>query len=309
MSLCCMPKSPQGRARLETVSGSEVGSTDMPVVSLDGGIFLMGSDSPESFVSDGEGPVRPVRVRPFMIDTMATRVSDFAAFVVATGYVTDAERLGSSFVFQGEFDAVSADHHPSVAAAPWWGEVPGVDWRRPAGDHRKARPDHPVVHVSWNDAMAFASWAGKRLPTEAEWEYAARGGLASKTYPWGDELRPSGLVMCNIWEGPFPKRGETDGHHGTCNVDAYAPNGFGLFNTVGNTWEWCADWFDAHHHQLASRDNPPGPVSGEFKLLKGGSNLCHPSYCNRYRIAARTGNSPQSSAGNVGFRCVVDCSG
>jgi formylglycine-generating enzyme required for sulfatase activity len=167
--------------------------------------------------------------------------------------------------------------------------------------------DHPVVHVSWKDAVAYCRWTGKRLLTEAEWEYAARGGLVQKTYPWGNSLRPDGEHRCNIWQGRFPysNTGE-DGYMSTAPVDAYQPNGYGLYNMVGNTWEWCADWFSPSFHVHATRTNPKGPPMGGAKVMRGGSYLCHASYCNRYRVAARSSNTPDSSSGNIGFRCAAD---
>ena len=163
---------------------------------------------------------------------------------------------------------------------------------------------HPVVHVSWNDACAYAAWAGKALPTEAQWEYAARGGLQQKLYPWGDVLVPEGTHMCNIWQGDFPEHDlAQDGYAGTCPVDAFPGNGYGLFSMTGNVWEWCCDWFTASP-ALYGTEDPSGPAHGDSKLMKGGSFLCHESYCNRYRVAARTANTPDSSASNIGFRCV-----
>jgi formylglycine-generating enzyme required for sulfatase activity len=167
--------------------------------------------------------------------------------------------------------------------------------------------DHPVIHVTWNDAAAFATWAGKRLPTEAEWEYAARGGLVGKRYVWGDELTPDGEHRCNIWQGTFPTvNSRDDGYAGTCPVTTYEPNGYGLYNMAGNVWEWCSDWFSASYHRTAETTNPSGPPSGSARVMRGGSYLCHESYCNRYRVAARTSNTPDSSTGNLGFRCAAD---
>jgi formylglycine-generating enzyme required for sulfatase activity len=169
------------------------------------------------------------------------------------------------------------------------------------------RENHPVVHVSWADASAYAAWAGKRLPSEAEWEFAARGGLEQKLFPWGDELTPGGKHLCNIWQGQFPDINTAeDGYEATAPVDAYPPNGFGLLSMAGNVWEWCADWFSPDFHLIAARNNPVGPQSGIAKVIRGGSFLCHASYCNRYRVAARTSNTPDSSASNIGFRCVRD---
>jgi len=167
------------------------------------------------------------------------------------------------------------------------------------------RWDHPVVHVSWNDAAAYAAWASKQLPTEAQWEYAARGGLEQRLYPWGDELTPQGKHRCNIWQGQFPVEDTAaDGFSGTCPVDAFPPNKYGVYSTTGNVWEWCADWFNINFSSTTILHNPSGPAIGQTKVMKGGSFLCHESYCNRYRVAARTANTPDSSASNIGFRCV-----
>jgi formylglycine-generating enzyme required for sulfatase activity len=187
--------------------------------------------------------------------------------------------------------------------------VSGADWRHPEGPDSSvdARLHHPAVHISWNDAGEYARWAGKRLPTEAEWEFAARGGLEQKKYPWGDELTPSGTHLCNIWQGSFPHQdlGE-DGYTAPAPVDAFPPNGYGLYTITGNAWEWCQDWFSPDWHVRATRVNPVGPPSGAQKLMKGGSYLCHKSYCNRYRVAARTSNTADSTTTNISFRCVRD---
>ena len=263
----------------------------------------MGSDAADGFPADGEGPLRRVALSGFRIDRYATTNQAFAEFVHATGYRTDAERAGWSFVFAG---LLPDDHPPTraVSQAPWWRQVHGADWRHPEGraSGLADRMDHPVVHVSWQDAVTYCRWAGRRLPTEAEWEYAARGGLNQARYAWGDELTPGGRWMCNIWQGDFPTRNTLDdGFLGTAPVDAFDPNGFGLFNVAGNVWEWCADWFSPIHP--TARANPRGPAGGDAKVIRGGSYLCHDSYCNRYRVAARTGNTPDSSTGNMGFRC------
>jgi formylglycine-generating enzyme required for sulfatase activity len=168
------------------------------------------------------------------------------------------------------------------------------------------RLDHPVVHVSWNDIQAYCIWAGKRLPTEAEWEYAARGGLEGKLFPWGDELEPGGEHRMNVWQGAFPAENTgADGFHGTCPVDRFPPNGFGLHNMTGNVWEWCSDWFHPSFHTRDTRTNPQGPLRGASRSTRGGSYLCHHSYCERYRVAARNSLTPDSTTGNTGFRCAV----
>ncbi len=278
------------------------------MVRLDGGEFLMGTDDAVGFPADGEGPVRAVTLSPFRIDPTAVSNASFVEFVDATGYLTDAERYGWSFVFGG----LLPDDFPDTrgaARAPWWRQVFGADWRHPEGPHSsvEARTDHPVVHVSWNDAIAYCAWAGARLPTEAEWEHAARGGLEQSRYAWGDELRSNGRWRCNIWQGTFPSQNTLeDGHLGTAPVDEYEPNGFGLYNACGNAWEWCADWFDPSFHARGPREDPSGPPFGRAKAMRGGSYLCHDSYCNRYRVAARSSNTPDSSTGNIGFRCARD---
>jgi formylglycine-generating enzyme len=197
----------------------------------------------------------------------------------------------------------------TVLGAEWWCKVKGADWRHPEGPDSSvdARPHQPVVHVSWNDAAQFARWAGKRLPTEAEWEFAARGGLEQNLYPWGDELTPDGKHLCNIWQGKFPDVDDAeDGYSAPAPVDAFPANAFGLYTVTGNAWEWCADWFHPTFHVWATRMNPLGPRRGTAKVIKGGSYLCHKSYCNRYRVAARSSNTPDSTTTNMSFRCVRD---
>lgn len=276
------------------------------MVRIPGGTFLMGTDSHEGYASDGEGPVRTVTVSPFWIDMQAVTNASFGDFVAATGYRTEAERFGWSFVFGG---LLPEDFPPTrgVAAAPWWRQVEGADWLHPEGPLSDIanRGNHPVVHISWQDATAYCEWAGRRLPTEAEWEYAARGGLVQKRYPWGDELMPGGEHRCNIWQGDFPSMNTLDdGFYGTAPADAFAPNGFGLYNMTGNTWEWCADWFDVAHGAAPQLD-PQGPAMGTHRVIRGGSYLCHESYCYRYRVAARSASTPDSTTGNTGFRCAA----
>jgi formylglycine-generating enzyme required for sulfatase activity len=283
------------------------GATDGMVL-LPGGTFRMGTEDPDGFREDGEGPVRDITVSPFWIDVHAVTNERFAAFVDATGYVTEAERFGWSFVFAGFLPAALRRGAARPEQTPWWCGVEGAYWRAPEGPGSALadRGDHPVVHVSWHDALEYCRWAGTRLPTEAEWEYAARGGLDQRRYPWGDELTPGGEHRCNIWQGHFPtKNTAEDGYRGTAPVDAYRPNGFGLHNMSGNVWEWCADWWGTAHGGRP-RTNPKGPERGTSRVMRGGSYLCHRSYCNRYRVAARTSNTPDSSTGNLGFRTVRD---
>lgn len=281
------------------------------MVELPGGTFLMGTDTRAGFPQDGEGPVRAVTLSPLWVDRTPVTNRAFRDFAEAVRYKTEAERFRWSFVFEGDFPRKDYDRlvKDTVAGAEWWCRVDGANWQHPEGPQSNLRErwDHPVVHVSWNDAVAYSRWAGKRLPTEAEWEYMARGGLAQQTYPWGDELTPDGKHRCNLWQGVFPHLNTAeDGFSGRAPVDAFPPNGYGILSVTGNTWEWCADWFDPAFHRTASSDNPTGPDAGIARSMRGGSYLCHASYCNRYRVAARSSNTPESSTGNVGFRCVRD---
>lgn len=270
---------------------------------LEGGTFRMGcADGP--YPEDGEGPVREVTLSGFEIAATAVTNAEFAAFVQSTGYATDAERYGWTFVFAG-FLPRRFPPTRAAAGASWWRQVHEADWRHPEGPGSglRGRQDHPVVHVSHDDALAYCRWAGARLPTEAEWEFAARGGLTGKPYPWGDEREPGGEHRMNVWQGSFPDRNTAaDGYVGTCPVDAFPPNGYGLYNTTGNVWEWCADWFNPRYHRKGPWTDPTGPRFGQARVLKGGSHMCHESYCFRYRTSARMGNSPDSSTGNTGFR-------
>ena len=269
--------------------------------------FRMGSDDPWTYAEDGEGPIHEVTLSPFRIDPLAVSNAEFAEFIDATGYITDAGKYEWSFVFAG----LLPDEFPptrGVASAPWWRQVFGADWSHPEGPESSIadRLDHPAVHVSWRDADAYCQWAGKRLPTEAEWEFAARGGLEGAPFPWGAEREPGGEHRMNVWQGEFPKEDSgADGFVGTAPVDAFAPNGYGLFNMTGNVWEWCADWFDPTYYAASPQRDPKGPPGGSHHVMRGGSYLCHESYCNRYRVAARSGNAVDSSTGNLGFRCVT----
>jgi formylglycine-generating enzyme required for sulfatase activity len=284
------------------------------MVRVPGGPFRMGGDDPDAVAEDGEGPVRVVEVSPFLVDATSVTNAQFAVFAKATGHVTTAERLGWSFVFHQLLhpDAVRHVRRDGIAGVAWWLAVEGATWRAPSGPGSDIGrlPNHPVVHVSWDDAAAYSAWSGKRLPTEAEWERAARGGLDRARFPWGDELTPRGRHQCNIWQGTFPTHNTLDdGHLGTAPVKSYRPNGLGLYNVAGNVWEWCADWWSTSWHaddRPETRTDPRGPSTGDARVLRGGSFLCHQSYCNRYRVAARTSNTPDSTTGHTGFRCVAD---
>jgi formylglycine-generating enzyme len=284
----------------------EPAGLDRPV-RLPGGRFRMGSSDPGGDPGDGERPVHTVQLAPFVIDAVTVSNTRFARFVAATGFETEAERYGSSFVFAGD---LPLEFPPTrgVAAAPWWRLVEGADWRHPEGPQPSltGRSDHPVVHVSWHDATAYCGWAGCRLPTEAEWEFAARGGRHSEL-PWGHDLEPDDEHRMNVFQGTFPHTNTAaDGHTGTAPIDAFEPNDFGLYNVTGNVWEWCADWFHPAYYRHSPRVDPAGPVAGTSRVMRGGSYLCHESYCRRYRVSARSSNTPDTSTGNIGFRVVAN---
>ncbi|HTL40671.1 MAG TPA: formylglycine-generating enzyme family protein [Pseudolysinimonas sp.] len=272
------------------------------------GSFLMGDSSGDQNPGDGETPVHRVEVDGFRIDATCVSNDDFARFVSATGYRTEAERFGFSAVFHLALAAPPADIVGRPAATPWWLGVAGADWAHPGGraSSLEGLGDHPVVHVSHTDALAYCDWAGRRLPTEAEWEYAARGGLEARRYPWGDEDVDAGGWRANIWQGTFPTLNTLDdGYLTTSPVRTFEPNGYGLWQAVGNVWEWCADWYraDAYAGGCAACA-PAAPAQQLSRVLRGGSYLCHVSYCNRYRNSARSQNTPDSSMGNAGFRTV-----
>jgi sulfatase modifying factor 1 len=303
---CCVPgRAAAGLPPQAPVRGSAGPQARAGLVALPGGEFIMGTDAAEGFAEDGEGPARQVRVSPFAIAATAVSNAQFRDFVRATAYATEAEQAGWSFVFYLQVDAQRRREIRQVSRElPWWLPVEGACWQRPAGPGSAIheRLDHPVVHVSWNDAAAYCAWAGLRLPTEAEWEYAARGGLAQRRYPWGDELEPEGERRCNIWQGGFPSAPAAGWTPGTEPVTAFEPNGWGLHNMAGNAWEWCADWFSPGYHRETAPVDPLQQRATGRRSQRGGSFLCHESYCNRYRVAARGSNTPASSASNVGFR-------
>jgi formylglycine-generating enzyme len=267
--------------------------------------FTMGSEGPDAVPADGEGPVRRVSLDNFSIAATTVTNRAFGAFVRATRYVTDAERLGSSFVFYLQVPFEYRKHvRQAVKDTPWWLSLADASWQRPEGpgSHIYGRIDHPVVHVSWNDAKAYCTWAGARLPTEAEWECAARGGREGARFAWGDALMRNGVPRCNVWRGSFPNAPEEGWRPQPVAAADGEPNGLGLINACGNVWEWCADWFSSAYHRETAQQNPLFAQPTGQRSMRGGSFLCHASYCNRYRVAARSSNSPESSSANLGFR-------
>jgi sulfatase modifying factor 1 len=317
-------------------STRQLGDAPPGMVWIGGGEFSMGTDSDLGWPD--EKPAHRVRVDGFWMDETDVSNARFRKFVDATGYVTTAEKppdveeimrqsppgtprpppeklVPGALVFQPTRGPVDTRD-----CSQWWHWTLGANWRHPEGPGStiETRQDHPVVHVSWDDAVAYAEWAGKRLPTEAEWEFAARGGHEGKTYAWGDEPFSEEKPQCNCWQGEFPcKNTAKDGYERTSPVKSYPPNGYGLYDMAGNVWQWCSDWYD---HDLYGKRagqsvivNPAGPgrsfdPSQPFAPLrcqKGGSFLCHPSYCGRYRPSARHGCTPDTGMSHAGFRCVM----
>lgn len=287
------------------------------LVELPGGSFRMGSTQfyPE------EAPVHTASVGAFAVERHPVTNAQFAEFVAGTGYVTVAEQPPDPALYPG---AAPQDLVPgSLVFRPtggpvdlrdwrqWWAWVPGADWRHPFGPDSdiEQRLDHPVVQIAYPDAAAYARWAGRRLPTEAEWEYAARGG-ADSTYAWGDDAAPGGQLMANTWQGHFPYRNDGAlGWAGTSPVGTFPPNGFGLVDMIGNVWEWTTSQFSAHHRPHGAVESCCAPAAADPSVnqtLKGGSHLCAPEYCHRYRPAARSPQSQDSATTHIGFRCVAE---
>ncbi len=312
---CCVPAHSNPTATAAANPGFvrvATGSVD-GMRRLEGGTFQMGNERDYGFEADGEGPVHEVTLDPFYIDETTVTNEQFNDFVNATGYKTESEEFGWSFVFHGLLSAKQlAKVTQRATGSEWWCRVEGATWRNPEGPgtHIKKRKHHPVVHISWHDALAYAQWAGKRLPTEAEWEYAARGNIEfGNRYPWGDDLEPEGKHRMNVWQGDFPNTNtEADGHYGTAPARSYRTNGYGLSQVTGNVWEWCWDWFDPSFYSKSPATNPLGPAENltNRRVMRGGSFLCHASYCNRYRVDARNSNTPDTGASNIGLRCVRD---
>jgi formylglycine-generating enzyme required for sulfatase activity len=272
------------------------------MVLIPGGTFQMGSDGPDA--GGDEKPVHSVTVDAFWMDRTEVTVEEFRRFVDATGHVTGPERAGSSKVF---------------APITTWTLTQGANWRCPDGPKGPVPSDRePVTQVTWEDARAYAQWAGKRLPTEAEWEFAARGGLVQQDLPWGAELRPSGVHRANLWQGTFPERNlAVDGFAYRAPVGSFSPNGYGLVDMAGNVWEWTADYYGPETYQNPDRStNPQGPAAPRdfhangtaMRTVRGGSFLCAEGWCRGYRTSARTSHSEKSGLSNIGFRCVKSAS-
>ena len=331
------PPAPPAERRIVEAKAAPPSTPPPGMVWVPGGEFSMGSDDRET-AAPIEGPTHRVRVDGFFMDATEVTNAQFARFVAATGYKTTAERpvdweqlkkelppgtpkppddqlVPGSLVFVPPVGRVSLDD-PSG----WWRWVAGADWRHPEGPGSSiaGKDDHPVVHVSHDDALAYAKWAGKRLPTEAEWEYAARGGLEGRRYAWGDDFQPGDRPLANTWQGRFPERNVSgDGYARTAPVKSFPPNRYGLYDLIGNVWEWTSDWYRPDAYSLLPSgvaSNPSGPPSSHDprepyqpkRVTRGGSFLCSPNYCSNYRPSARRGTAVDSGMSHLGFRCVLD---
>lgn len=289
---------------LQPASQETTEALDLPVLQIPAGNALIGTDHP-MIALDEESPCRTRQLDSFnMMQTTVTNAL-FEAFVEDMDYITDAERYGWSFVFDADF-SMSDNRQMFVEGSPWWRRTKGANWRQinGPGTDDLCKAEHPVVHVSWHDANAFAKWIGGRLPSESEWEHAARGGLGDVPFPWGTR-EPDDTVFqpCNIWQGEFPKQNTcADGFMTTAPAKSFSPNGYGLYNMCGNVWEWTSGRFKIESRSKEARKHAKH-MRGT-KVLKGGSFLCHRSYCFRYRIAARTGTTPDSTTAHQGFRLV-----
>lgn len=333
MGCMSMPARFTGRDSSQIVPSGDTSTKGM--VLIPGGHFMMGADNNQAY--DDEYPKHAVEVNSFWMDATEVTNAQFRAFTEATGYITTAERkpdwedlkkslppgtpkppdsvlVAASLVFRQSKHAVDLQDYNQ-----WWSWVSGANWRHPQGpsSNIKGKDHYPVVHVSWDDAVAYCTWAGKRLPTEAEWEFAARGGLPDGVYPWGKEHVNAGVPKANSWEGKFPYLNEAkDGYVRTAPVKAFKANGYGLYDMAGNVWEWCADWYDAAYYTRKGSGgrNPQGPEKSNDpaepytakRVLRGGSFLCNDSYCSGYRVSRRMKSSPDTGLEHTGFRCVKD---
>ena len=322
-------------SQIESIKPVQSAGDTKGMIWIPGGEFTMGTNSEKG--RPEEKPAHRVRVDGFWMDETEVTNEQFAAFVESTGYKTTSEKapvleeimkqvqpgtpppkkedlVAGSLVFQPTKGKVNLDDY-----SQWWRWTPGADWRHPEGpaSNLEGRANHPVVHISWDDAVAYCKWAGKRLPTEAEWEFAARGGLENKFYVWGDEPFSAAKPQCNAFQGSFPNsNAKSDGFERTAPVKSYPPNGYGLFDMAGNVWEWCADWYKvdlyAEQAKLGVVANPKGPAKSfdprhpfePRRVQRGGSFLCSDDYCMRYRPSARQGSTADTGMSHVGFRCV-----
>lgn len=335
-AISCMPMPLHHRSIDAKVVTFNDDSSTNGMVYIPGGIFEMGADNPQA--SADEYPKHKVQISPFYMDVGVVTNAQFREFVEATGYLTTAEKkpdweelkktmppgtpmpddsllFAASLIFKPTKYPVSL-HDPTQ----WWHWQKGADWQHPEGPGSNIddKDNYPVVHVSWYDAQAYCTWAGKRLPTEAEWEYAARGGLKNNIYPWGNEPISQGMPKANSWEGHFPYYNTSkDGYEGLAPKKVFAPNGYGLYEMAGNVWEWCSDWYkDDYYEQLAKRiaTDPEGPDHSfdhydpynPKRVMRGGSFLCNDAYCSGYRVARRMKSSPDTGLSHTGFRCVKD---
>jgi sulfatase modifying factor 1 len=336
-AIACEAGRPSGFAKSTDTSSIVQGEVSLEgMIKIPDGEFMMGADDDEG--RPDEYPQHKVKVHGFWIDASEVTNAQFKKFIEATGYVTTAEKkpdweqikkqlpAGTPKPDESELTASSLvftppDHPvPLNDASQWWSWTQGADWKHPQGPNSniEGKNNYPVVHISWDDAMAFCKWAGKRLPTEAEWEWAARGGLNNSKYPWGNEDIEAGTIKANTWQGSFPdKNANKDKYYSAAPVGSFAPNNYGLYDMAGNVWEWCSDWYRADYYQQIKDQtsvNPKGPSKSydpmepaiPKKSVRGGSFLCNASYCKGYRVTARMKTSPDTGLEHTGFRCVKD---
>ncbi|BDQ13205.1 hypothetical protein TEGAF0_24220 [Sediminibacterium sp. TEGAF015] len=337
-TVSCLKTPDRYRVKYNSSISNVLDSSLSNMVLIPGGSFEMGGDGIQSELD--ELPKHLVTIDSFYMDQTEVTNAQFAIFVNATGYITTAERkpiwselkkilptgttkpadsllVAASLVFKQTTGPVDFNNY-----SQWWSWVKGANWKSPEGpgSNIKGKENYPVVHISWDDAMAYCKWAGKRLPTEAEWEFAARGGKTNQLYPWGNQPINQGFAKANSWEGKFPYFNEQkDGFIRNAPVATFNCNGFGLFDMAGNVWEWCSDWYSSNYYQtIAFKNsiNPKGPAksfdpenpSTPKKVLRGGSFLCNDEYCSGYRVARRMKSSPDTGLEHTGFRCVKDIS-